>query len=98
MEVMLPSSLSCCETEIKNEAEAATHVLLRRLQVIHRVQNPGPKALFMCQLCAPTLAPLQNTGVPGVVPKGSPSGAAPAGTARAGGRTTSCKGCKQIPS
>lgn len=86
---MLPSSLSCCETETKNEAEAATRALLRRLQVIHRAQNPGPKALFMCQLCAPTLAPLQNMGVPGVVPGGSPSGAAPAGTAQAGGHTTS---------
>lgn len=96
MEVMLPSSLSCCETETKNEAEAATRALLRRLQVIHRAQNPGPKALFMCQLCAPTLAPLQNMGVPGVVPGGSPSGAAPAGTAQAGGHTTSWKGCKQM--
>lgn len=47
LEVILPASMSCWDREMKNEAEASTHVLFSGLKTINKDQSSSPKTLFM---------------------------------------------------
>lgn len=47
LEVILPASMSCRDREMKNKAEASTHVLFSGLQTIHKDQSSSLKTLFV---------------------------------------------------
>jgi len=76
--------------EMKNETEAAIHALLSGLASNPQSPESPPQnsvhvIFYLCQVQAPASAPLHNRGAPRALLRGDPSGAAPAGTARAGG-------------